>query len=278
MAGGKFMAWLLALIGILAIIGIVALVRSTPYAQRQQIQNQQQPSNESNGTKPDTHQGEQQKANAGTGHQKNDRGYIGRFFEFVKIYDKEIVALGTVCIAAFTVILAFATGFLYFATRDLVHETEAHGIRSLRAYMGIHAMEVTVYPFEKGGFTYIAHAELRNYGQTPAYNLVVQANAVLDVPDAIPFSTMQGPAKSAGPSIAFRDVGSHIQQWQHISEDDKNALMARTKIVFFWGTVTYRDAFNKERKFIFRLISGSLVVGANGVYSMAAHPMGYEGD
>ena len=52
---------------------------------------------------------------------------------FLRSFEHELVALGTVFIAAFTVILAVATGLLYFATRDLVHETEAHGQRSLRA-------------------------------------------------------------------------------------------------------------------------------------------------
>ncbi len=39
-------------------------------------------------------------------------------------YREEIVAVGTLFIAAFTIVLAFATGFLYVATNNLVREAK----------------------------------------------------------------------------------------------------------------------------------------------------------
>jgi hypothetical protein len=119
---------------------------------------------------------------------------------------------------------------------------------------------------------------LRNFGQTPAYDLTVESNAAIDVPEAVPFNDLQGPVKAAGASIAFRDAGVHVNVGWPISEEDKIALYNRKKIIFFWGTARYRDAFDKWHHFTFRLISGSIVVGTGGVYSMSPHVLGYDAD
>lgn len=47
---------------------------------------------------------------------------FNRLGTFIHDFREEIVAIGTLSIAAFTIILAFATAFLYEATRDLVKE------------------------------------------------------------------------------------------------------------------------------------------------------------
>lgn len=201
-----------------------------------------------------------------------------QYREKIEYNEKVITAVSTVFIAAFTIVLAFATGFLYIATRNLVESADETAQKQLRAYIGIHDMKVTVYPFEQGGFAFIAEAELRNFGQTPAYDMVVQCNAKVDVPDAIPFDASQGNAKSGGPTIAFRDTGLTAAQWERISEADKDAIFRREKIIFLWGTVRYRDAFDKRHYFTFRLVSGALVIGTGGVYNMSAHRLGIEGD
>ena len=80
-------------------------------------------------------------------------------------------------------------------------------------------METTVYPFEKGGYAFIAHAELRNYGQTPAYDLTVKSNVKIDVLENVPFDDLPGLERGA-PSIAFRDVGFNVNIGWPISEED----------------------------------------------------------
>src|SRR6187431_2243000 len=71
---------------------------------------------------------------------------------------------GEAVIAVFTIVLAFATGLLWKATRELVRGAEKTAERQLRAY---------VLP-EKAVLTNISDAEPRyifnakNYGQTPA--------------------------------------------------------------------------------------------------------------
>lgn len=59
--------------------------------------------------------------------------------------------------------------------------------RQLRAYIGVNNMNLAVYPLEGGEFAFIAHIEMRNFGQTPAANMSVWAEAAIDGPDEKPF-------------------------------------------------------------------------------------------
>ncbi len=205
------------------------------------------------------------------------RGFV-RQGDFIHNFREEIVAVGTLFIAAFTVILAFATGFLYVATRDLVEGADKNAEKQLRAYVGLQSMEATVYPFDQGGFVVVAHTEARNFGQTPAYGMTVQANATIDMPDAAPFDDSQGTAKSAGAITAFKDVGFQISQTRIITAEDAQAIRDQKKIIFFWGTIKYRDAFKVTHTFKFRLVSNSIAIGSTNVWTMVAHPIGFEDD
>jgi hypothetical protein len=179
-------------------------------------------------------------------------------------------------IAIFTAGLFGATYGLWDATKELVKDARETSERQLRAYVGLQSMEATVYPFEKGGFVVLAHAEARNFGQTPAYRMTVQANATVDVPTAIPFDEAQGTAKSAGAMTAFKDVGFQISQTKIITAEDAQAIRNQKKIIFFWGAIKYRDAFGKDHTFKFRMISDALAIGSTTVWSMVAHPLGFE--
>src|SRR5260370_26320276 len=106
--------------------------------------------------------------------------------------------------------------------------------------------------------------------------MTIQANATIDVPTAIPFDESQGAAKSAGAMTAFKDVGFQISQTHRITAEDAQAIMEQKKIIFFWGAIKYRDAFKRDHTFRFRLISSALVIGSTNVWSMVAHPLGFE--
>jgi hypothetical protein len=208
-----------------------------------------------------------------------EEGQTSRWAKYKKeIEDNEkvITAVSTVFIAAFTVVLAFATGFLYVATKKLVEGADQTAEKQLRAYVGLQSMEMTIYPFAQGGFVIFPHTEARNFGQTPAYGLTVRTNTTVDIPTAIPFDDSQGTAKSAGAMTAFKDVGFQINQTKIITAEDAQAIRDQKKIVFFWGSIKYRDAFNKDHVFKFRLISNALLVGSNNVWSLVAHPIGFE--
>jgi hypothetical protein len=145
----KMIALLFALIAALAILGAILMVRSQP-SPAQKVQNADAPQQQNSAAKPDADKSQQQSAQDRAKEKEQQQSYVARFFKLVHTYDKEIVALGTVAIAAFTVVLAFATGFLYVATRNLVHETEGHGQRSLRAYIAVVAGHIQIVNLNDG--------------------------------------------------------------------------------------------------------------------------------
>jgi hypothetical protein len=269
------MAWIFAAIAMIAVSGLLVVTLSKPDTEREQEQHQSQPAKQDGTANSQTNESAQTQSQCGTSDNKQ-HNYWERFVCYVEARDKFFTAFGTLVIAGFTVCLAFATVFLYFATRELVEGADQTAEKQLRAYVGLQSMEATVHPFEQGGFVVWAHTEARNFGQTPAYRMTVQANATIDVPTAIPFDESQGAAKSAGAMTAFKDVGFQISQTKMITAEDAQALRDQTKIIFFWGTIKYRDAFKRDRTFRFRLISNALAIGSTTVWSMVAHPLGFE--
>ncbi len=91
-------------------------------------------------------------------------GYVGLIWigNFIHEFKDEIIA-------AFTVILALSTLFLWSATRDLVRGAEASSRRQLRPYIIIvpDDIEEQMYPDE----VFMQKLKIINRGQTPAYNL-----------------------------------------------------------------------------------------------------------
>lgn len=271
------MAWIFAAIAAIAVLGLLVVTLSKPNTERQQEQHQPQPAKQDGTAKPQTNEDAQTHAQCGPQKDKQ-HNYWERFVCYVETRDKFFTAFGTLIIAGFTVCLAFATVFLYFATRSLVEGADKTAEKQLRAYVGLQNMQTTVYPFDQGGFVVFANTEARNFGQTPAYGVTVLANARVDLPEAVPFDDSQGAAKSAGPITAFKDVGFQISQTQMISAEDAQAIRDQKKIIFFWGTIKYRDAFKGIHTFKFRLMSNSLVIGSSNVWTMVAHPLGFEDD
>ena len=90
--------------------------------------------------------------------------YDGLLFlgHFIHDFKDEIVA-------GFTVILAIATGFLWFATRDLVKGAEAASRRQLRPYVVIDSTDLEEQMDTHEVF--MQKLKIINKGQTPAYNL-----------------------------------------------------------------------------------------------------------
>ncbi len=181
-------------------------------------------------------------------------------------------------IAVFTVILAIATGLLWWSTRALVLESRDTAQRQLRAYIGPFSMEMQVYPYEKGGFVAMAHTELRNFGQTPAYDLRTSSWCRFDDPNALPFDQVQEPPVWPKAGIAFPGAGLHISVPCFLSEQEVQELRDRKKLVFFWGTVKYEDAFRKKHYFKFRVVSQERTLDQGEVYRMGPHALGYDAD
>ena len=260
------MEFLLGIVWVIAVLGVLWVVISSSDSNRN-AQGQNAVTNAN-------------KDHAADSESKAKDSRSGRWAEYKQIIlhnEKIITSVSTIFIAAFTVVLAFATGFLYFATKELVEGADKNAEKQLRAYIGIHSSESTVYLFEKGGYAFITHADLRNYGQTPAYDVTVKSNVKIDFLENVPFNDFPGLERGV-PSIAFRDASFHVNVGWPISEEDKVALFDRKKVFFFWGRVDYKDAFDKHHQFSFRMVSGQIAVGSSGIYTMGPYQNGYTAD
>jgi len=83
--------------------------------------------------------------------EEGQRSRWAEYKEKIEQNERVITAVSTVLVAIFTVGLFLATAFLYKATKNLVEGADDTSRRQLRAYIGLHASEATVYPFEQGG-------------------------------------------------------------------------------------------------------------------------------
>lgn len=166
---------------------------------------------------------------------------------FVHNYRDEIVAVGTLFIAAFTVVLAFATGFLYSATHDLVRQAKQMSETQLRAFViakGFH--QAANVHHDEFGKEYIKEwvfwYELENVGLTTAIEVKVWINAkVLPISKDDPpkFEWVQtGSAVTVGP----RQTGQTTMCIVPIR--DMIDLWERTKEIYLAGRIEYRDIFN----------------------------------
>jgi len=161
------------------------------------------------------------------------------------------------------------------ATKAAVELSDKTSERQLRAYIGVNGMDVKVYPLEGGEFAFIAHIEMKNFGQTPANEMSVWSEALIAGPDAKPFDMTKEPERPAGGSIAFPTAGFNVDKGWAVSAADKEALFKREKFVFLWGSVRYTDVFGKDRYFRYRMQStGQIVIGTEGTYAIA--PLDYE--
>lgn len=122
--------------------------------------------------------------------------------------------------------------------------------RQLRAYVSIATIEITDL---KAGLTPIAHVVVRNYGQTPAYELTsIQGMSMgvswdaLTPPSPEPIEVT---ATSLAPSAI---VEQDISAPRPLVADEREALLDGSKTLWVYGEMRYKDAFKIERFTEFR--------------------------
>jgi hypothetical protein len=151
-------------------------------------------------------------------------------------------------LAAFTVILAFSTIFLWVATRDLVKGAEKTARSELRAYVGV--VNVTLTGVVATDSPLVA-IRFKNFGKTPAYEVATWMDCVLEIADA-PEKSLKFGKEWSGSSIINPDDSFTTRSTREvISEEDAKAVIDDVKRLYFRGGVRYRDAFGKKRETIF---------------------------
>jgi hypothetical protein len=262
---GKYTAAALffGLIAVVTVIGVAVMSRSATSPIGAYAQNEQRAARD---------QGEPEKK------QKRIKArFITQFVNWVERRERFINAVGVAFIAAFTVLLALSTAMLWHATRALVRDAKDTAERQLRAYVGDYKADMKIVTFEAGGFGVRAHLELRNFGQTPAYDFTIWSRTQVDEENAIPFGQGLQEGVALQKTVAFPDAGLHVNQIFAVTDEDLAAIRNGTKKVFLWGEAKYVDAFKRNRQFDFRIWNTNRNYDHPGeVWDMGAHPSGYQ--
>jgi hypothetical protein len=260
-------------VGVLSLLGLL-LSWSGPYAQTQDEQSKGAPTAHNADSDPKIAKEE------GDGQSSGWRKYK----EKIERNEKFITATSTIFIAAFTVLLAFATFFLWSATLSLVEDAkhsgeensrnmqaaiaeskrsadaarDAVGIaertaeRQLRAYVGLVLGHVLINEPEAGKIQ--AWIRFKNHGLTPAYKVRVWFTFSRMPTDSDPFSGV-GIADNEAvlPPGGVATVTATLPNPPGAMESVKNG----TYSFYIWGRVEYVDAFDSPRYVNFRgIMSG----------------------
>lgn len=156
-------------------------------------------------------------------------------------------------IAGLVLILALSTIFLWFATRDLVAGTADFSKMQLRAYLGPRETFITgVAAGEKP----MVECTVRNFGQTPAYRVSYWAETkVLDsMSDSFEPTQEEGGERTINPGRDGFTVKSRMAE--PLTEEEMSKIKLGTAAIYFYGAITYRDAFSRHRKTQFRYQHG----------------------
>jgi hypothetical protein len=181
MLGAKSVTFSLALIAILAIFGLilVGLSQRLP-SQEQQGQNQHQPNNQNTSADEKV-----------TSEEKYQASGWAKIKQAIERNEKVVTALSTAVIAAFTVALVLATGFLYFssekvadAAKDSAEVARAALVVANRPWITVEASierSLTQY----SGFITQMKLVLNNTGHSPALRVQIGAETLYGPTDRL---------------------------------------------------------------------------------------------
>jgi hypothetical protein len=211
---------------------------------------------------------------------KKIQEYWDSFISFLESHDKIVAGVSTIFIALFTIVLAVVTLFLWIATRDLVTGAENTAERQLRAYVFVQGGVIKLI---NNDTAVMAEVTLKNFGQTPGYEFETWTNIKISDPANPPFGGRKPPAQRSiiGPGA---DIFAPTQ-FIPITPQERNEINAGTKVIFVWGEAVYRDAFGKQRTFVFRDVNSGLeLANSDNVtgrvlwrgWGLRPHALGYE--
>jgi hypothetical protein len=201
--------------------------------------------------------------------------YWKDLIDFAQANNKAIVAIATVFLSAFTVILALATIFLWSATRNLVRGAEKTAERQLRAYVALEGGSIAHATVENGAGFHVT-VRLKNFGLTPAYSFTtwIMPPEIL-APDALPFTSSRPISERTGTSIIGPGSDAWINWYAGFGDKDLDDIRSGIRSIFIWGGADYTDAFGKRRYFIFRDRISGRENGPN-CWALSPHPLGYD--
>ena len=173
---------------------------------------------------------------------------------FVEIHGNGITAFATLAIALFTWTLWRSSEKMWTATQDALRHAEETAERQLRAYVHV----------ARGGIKFDSpetsewHLEIKNFGQTPAYN-VRQWTHIWITAWPLQETLPAPPADFQTAKSILAPGGLEIMVWiksPPIPTKSLPLIGTRSGTIYIYGEIRYVDAFQKERFTKYRLIYG----------------------
>jgi len=174
-----------------------------------------------------------------------------------------------------TVLMFLATVALAYIAYNQYRTSQAQ----TRAYVGIDGGYMRYVDLVEGGRGFTIHIEIRNYGQTPGYQLTTWSKPPAILPsDSVPFGEPVPIADRLGNSIIGPQSNVSLDWTISVSDDQVRALKAGTHKIFVWGGVDFKDAFSAHRHFVFRIINGNagMLKNPGDATTLQPHKLGYD--
>ena len=163
-------------------------------------------------------------------------------------------------VGSFTFLLVFATVYLVRATNRLWVGAEESAQRQLRAYISV----LTGAGWRQGqtrGLRFEFRPVIKNVGQTPAYDVVIARNikfvAQTDIESFDYEADLIWPAMSTGLTLGKdQDRFTHAILDRRLTKAELRQYQLNTHTLLVFGTIRYRDAFQRGRYTNFSYIIG----------------------
>jgi hypothetical protein len=184
---------------------------------------------------------------------------LRNIFEFIEHNDKIIGALSGIAVAAFTGTLWWSTRKLWRVTNATLDHTEKTTKRQLRAYVMIEKVFLEAEPNPPNNWA--IHIEIKNFGQTPAYGVIVTSEYELTDPkgDELIFlittaaqkhaRTIMGPSKVLTLRLPCNVIPCYLTNGTFGFTQMSNA----GKRAYVWGRIDY-TTFDEHRWLTFQMV------------------------
>jgi hypothetical protein len=172
-----------------------------------------------------------------------------------------VTATATIVLAFLTLVLAGATLFLYLATRSLVRGAEDTAERQLRAYVSVDKARVIGV---NGSQQPKAHVVIKNYGQTPAYELLHWTGMEVETwphPDNFDFVLGTLAKHTLGPGAFIHGYQDRFLKGppRALTTEQHAGLRDKSMALYVFGEIRYKDAFRKTRFTKYKMMIGGPV-------------------
>lgn len=160
----------------------------------------------------------------------------------------ETYVLGGKSIKVSDTAIILLTFFIALFTGGLLLEEKDRSRKELRAYLGMGGGEVFILPNN----ILRGVVEIKNFGETPAHNVMVAIAGELRAPgDERPFNDPDFiPHKQPiAPTMSW----TFGHEFLEMTGQDLNDVLADKKLVYIWGRVKYQDIYNETQTLRFRL-------------------------